>query len=121
MFSSPLSKIYAPLILVSSVLPLAALAQDKAQVDAILTNVTNAMNTIVTLLFIVEAAVFIWGVIQFITKGDDPAAQTKAKSMMLWSVVGMTVTVAAWGIARLIIRYFGVGGQTTPTAPGGIT
>lgn len=116
---SKFSKVYPVVLTIVAFAPAIALAQDPAKVNLILTNITGALNTIVTMLFILEALFFIWGAIQFIIKQDAKAAEA-GRSYMLWSVIAMAVTVAAWGFARLIIQYFGVGGVITPTIPGGI-
>lgn len=116
---SKLSKIYPAVLAIAGLAPAIALAQDPAKVNQILTNITGALNTVVTMLFILEALFFIWGAIQFIIKSDPKSAEV-GRSYMLWSVIAMAVTVAAWGFARIIIQYFGVGGVDTPTKPGGI-
>ena len=114
-----LSKVYPVVLAIAGFAPAIALAQDPSQVNQILTNITGALNTIVTMLFILEALFFIWGAIQFIIKAD-PKSSEAGRNYMLWSVIAMAVTVAAWGFARIIIRYFGTGGVTTPTTPGGL-
>lgn len=118
---SKLSKVYPLILTLAGFAPVIALAQapNPVQVNQILTNITGALNTIVTMLFILEALFFIWGAIQFIIK-SDPKSSEQGRSYMLWSVIAMAVTVAAWGFARIIIQYFGTGGVTTPTIPGGI-
>ena len=116
-----LSKVYPVMLAIAGFAPAIALAQttNPTQVNEILTNIQNTLNTVVTLLFILEALLFIWGAIQFIIKAD-PKSSEMGRNYMLWSVIAMAVTVAAWGFARIIIRYFGTGGVNTPVIPGGL-
>lgn len=116
---SKLSKFYPVVLAIAGFAPAIALAQDATQVNNILINIDAALDTIVAILFLLEALFFIWGVIQFIIKAD-PKSSEQGRSYMLWSIIAMTATVAAWGIVKLLVRYFGVGGVTTPLIPGGI-
>jgi hypothetical protein len=99
-------------------LPLVAGAQ--TTIDEILEQIDESLTTVVTILYILATAVFIWGVVQYLTKTGDPAAQDKAKATMLWGIIALAVISAAWGLAKLLIEYFQAGGQGIPEAPGDI-
>ena len=116
-----LSKVYPIVLAIAGFVPVIALAAapNPLAVDTLLTQIKNSLNTVVIILFILEALFFIWGAIQFIIKADPKTAE-QGRAYMLWSVIAMAVTVAAWGFARIIIQYFGAGGEVTPTIPGGI-
>ncbi|MDP3710655.1 MAG: hypothetical protein Q8R29_02955 [bacterium] len=115
---SKLLKIYKASVFGSALLlPFAAFAQVAApgQVNTILTNVLNTATTVIQILFVFATLVFLWGVITYIAKADDEAARKKAKGLMAWGIIGLAVMAAAWGITRLLINYFGVGGGVIPT------
>ena len=101
-----------------SLLPARVLAE--SQIKTIIDQTGAILGLVVTILFIGESAALLWGVIKYIVKADSPNEQSKAKAMMAWSVIGMTVTVAIWGLALLLTRYFGIGGYIIPDAPGPI-
>lgn len=106
---------YYPLALVALALPLSAAAQTNANtIPNILSRVVGTLNTVITILFIIESVVFIWGVIMYIV---SPEGKDKAKNYILYGIIGMAVTIGAWALARVVIAYF-VGGDATgiPTA-----
>ncbi|MDP3772455.1 MAG: hypothetical protein Q8Q94_03745 [bacterium] len=107
---------YYPVMLVALALPLGAAAQSQTSnnVTSILARIITTLNTIVTILFIIESVVFIWGVIMYIV---SPEGKDKAKNYILYGIIGMAVTIGAWALARVVITYF-IGGDTTtiPTA-----
>ena len=109
-----LLKFYPTLILGYSVLPLMAGAQT---VDSIIANVSGTLQTIIGLLFVIATLIFLWGVVQFIAKSGDEAGREKAKGIMTWGIIGLAVMAAAWGVAQLLINYFGVGGEPIPEGP----
>ena len=116
---SKLFKIYKASVLGSSLLlPFIAVAQTPApvQVNSILTNVLSTATTVIHILFVFATLVFLWGVITFIAKAEDEGARKKAKGLMAWGIIGLAVMAAAWGVTRLLINYFGVGGGAIPTS-----
>lgn len=57
---------------------------------------------------------FLWNVIQFIKSagGDD---KEKAREMIIYSVVGMFIAVAVWGLVAALTAFFGVSGGAIPS------
>ncbi len=47
------------------------------------------------------------GGLQYLTSAGNEEAATKAKKIMTYAVVGIVITVAAWGISDLILRLLG--------------
>jgi len=95
-------------------LPLVAAAQS---IPVILQNISNTLQTIIGLLFVIATVIFLWGVIQFIAKSGDEAARNKAKAIMTWGIIGLAVMAAVWGIVQILINYFQVGGVGIPPGP----
>ncbi len=104
---SRLARFY-PVMLIALALPLGAAAQSNT-VQSILSRIIGTLNTVVTLLFIIESVVFIWGVIMYII---SPEGKDKAKNYILYGIIGMAVTIGAWALARVVLTYF-VGGDAT--------
>lgn len=100
-----MSKILKLSIIASALFPLVA----AAQVNVIITTVSTTANLIIGVLFIFATLVFLWGLVKFIAKADDPAERAKARGLMMWGIVGLAVMAAAWGITQLLITYFGIG------------
>ena len=90
-------------------LPLVAAAQD---ITNILDNILNTAKTIITILFVLATLVFLWGIVSFIAGAGDPSKRDKSKGIMMWGIIGLAVMAAAWGVAQILIVYFGA--QTSP-------
>ncbi len=112
---------FIPYIALSGLLPLLASAQS---IPVILSTFQNTLNTVIGILFLIATVVFLWGVIKFIMSAGDEKKRSAGKGMMTWGIIGLAVMAAAWGIANLLIGYFGIQGQTPnrvlpPTYRGG--
>ena len=121
-----MARLYIPfplllaVLLLAAVLPISAYAQCETQICVIIDNTIIVFDRIVAILFILESAVFIYGAITKVISPPNIKQQTAASQYMTWSVIAMAATVGAWGFARLIIRYFGIGGFDIPGEPGPI-
>ena len=91
-------------------LPLIVSAAGTAQdiVSPIATNVLSLVKILVTVVFVLAVVAFGWGIVQFIFAGGDPASLGKAKSFLLWGVIGMAVMASVFGLIDFMQRYFGV-------------
>lgn len=116
-----LGKIYPIALFLLGVFPLLAEAQtpQPSQINNIITTVTRTAQNLIGLLFVFASVVFLWGMVLYIARADDETARKKAKGVMTWGIVGMAVMASGWGIASLLVKYFGVGGSggldVTPT------
>ncbi|TSC69272.1 MAG: hypothetical protein G01um101466_114 [Parcubacteria group bacterium Gr01-1014_66] len=98
------------------VLVLPFFAQGKT-IDVILGDINKTLITVIGLLFVLETLGLLWGAARFILSGD-PGNKDKARQMMVWSIIAMVVTFAAWGIVQLIVNYFDIQNSVIPGAPG---
>jgi len=111
---------FAPvLIIISALLPLVAEAQDKGAIEDILRAVTNTLDRVITILFVLATIYFIWGLIQYIMAAGDEAAQVKAKNTIIWGVIALAAISAVWGMVKVVLIYFLSGDiGAIPTRPG---
>ena len=85
-------------------------------IQQIINTLKDTLNLkVIPFLFVLATAVFIWGIIQYIIKSEDQAAQKRAKAIITIGIIGLTVLLAVWGIVNLLTLYFGVGGTGIPT------
>ena len=106
------------------VAPSLAFAQtvDTTQLNTSISNVTSTINTYLVPLFLTLAALFfIYGVIRYVI-AKSPEEKTGARSYIIWGIVGIAVILAIWGLANIILNFFGVGsgplqGNQIPTVP----
>lgn len=87
--------------------------------------VTGIINEIsvyfITLVAAASVIVFMWGITNYIFKGDSEDARTKGRNLMIWGLVGFFVMFGVWGILAIIGETFGIqsvipqfGGRSIP-------
>ncbi len=75
--------------------------------DAFITKVDNLIiNPLITFLFALAVAFFLYGVFEFIWNQDNEEKKTSGKSHMIWGVIGITIMMAVWAILGLILSTF---------------
>lgn len=77
-------------------------------VSPIANNILRTVRVLSTVVFVLAVVAFGWGIVQFIFAGGDPSAIGKAKSFLLWGVIGMAVMASVFGLTDFLQRYFGV-------------
>ncbi len=80
---------------------------------------TNVVNYAIPFFLAIAIIAFIIGVIKFLFAAGGEEKQ-KAREFLLWGVISITVILAVFGIARLLINLFGLNpaqlsGQEIPT------
>lgn len=85
--------------------PLAAAA---ATLEDVLATIKRLANTIVPLFMVIAVAVFLWGIIRYITSAGDEEKQKAARGYIIYGLIGIFVMVAFWGIIQVVASTFGV-------------
>lgn len=106
--ASRFSRIAPALAVVAITVPFVALAQANDLVTPIANNILKTVTVLSTVVFVLAVVAFGWGIVQFIFAGGDPAALGKAKSFLLWGVIGMAVMASVFGLTKFMQTYFGV-------------
>ncbi len=84
-------------------LPLVAFAAEGETVQTLLEKISETIiNPVINLLLVVATLVFLWGVIQYSLATDSPDKAKKARSQIIWGIVGLTVMASAWAIVNMI-------------------
>lgn len=96
-------------------LPMIAAAQT---VFSILTVFQAILNQIIPILMILATIVFLYGVISYVTSGSDEEKRADAKWYIIWGLIGLFAMIAVWGLVRVLVVTFGVGGVGIPGSPG---
>ncbi len=79
-----------------------------ADAFSILTVINRILATLIPIMITLAVVYFIWGVIQY-TLTTDEEAKKKARSKIIYGLIGLFLIVAFWGVVRLITTTFGVG------------
>ncbi len=104
-------------VLISSLafaMPLMALA---ATLGDIVGTVRDLVNTIIPLFMVIAVAVFLWGIVKYITAAGDEEAAKTARGYIIYGLIGVFVMVAFWGIIQVVASTFGVGIGGTVAPP----
>ena len=102
-------------VLISSLafaMPLMALA---ATLGDIIRTVRDLVNTIIPLFMVIAVAVFLWGIVKYITAAGDEEKAKDARGYIIYGLIGVFVMVAFWGIIQVVASTFGITpGGTVP-------
>ena len=80
-----------------------------ASVDTFILSVNKLIvNPLITLLFALALAYFLYGLFQFIANQENEEKKTSGKSHMLWGIIGITIMMAVWTILGLILNTFSI-------------
>jgi hypothetical protein len=63
---------------------------------------------IVPLIMSLALLAFLWGILQYIRKGGEPAEREQARQFMLWGIIGLAVMASVWGLVRILTNTIGV-------------
>lgn len=96
-------------------LPMIAAGQT---VFSILNIFQTILNQIIPILMILATIVFLYGVISYITSGGDEEERANAKWYIIWGLIGLFAMISIWGLVRVLVVTFGVGGVGIPMSPG---
>lgn len=107
-------------VVASGLFPLMALAQytPTQGVVGLINYIHSLANLILPVLIAVAVVYFIWQVFIFVI-ADSDEKKSKAKSQMIWGIVGLFVMVSVWGLVGILVSTFGTSGTsvTLPTLP----
>ncbi len=67
------------------------------------------VNPLITLLFALAVLYFVWGVINYIVKGDDNGGdREQGKKHIMYGIIGLFIMVSAYAIVQIVGRTFGL-------------
>ena len=71
---------------------------------------------VVPLIISLAVVYFIWQVFRYAIAGNEED-KAKAKTHMIWGIVGIFVMVSVWGLVGILTSTFGTAGQSAMTGP----
>ena len=66
------------------------------------------IQPLVTLLFALALAFFVWGLAMFILNADNPDKRKEGQQAIIWGIVGLFIISAVIGILAVVTNTFGV-------------
>lgn len=81
--------------------PVFAQASDITKVENFITNIIQVM---VLLAGSLASAFFVWGGVRYITSSGNPETLESAKKTILYSAIGLTISLAAFVITNIVTQ-----------------
>lgn len=88
-----------------------------ATFESVVNKITSLLQPIVNIIVAIGLVTFLWGVVNYITAGDDPKKRTAAKDYMIYGIIGLAVMVSVWALVNILVNTFGLKGSGTITVP----
>jgi hypothetical protein len=102
-------------------LPVPALAQSST-ITGILMLISGWILSAVYVVMGLTLVFFLWGVVQYITAGDNEEGRTTARNTMIYGILGLFVMTSVWGLVYFLGTVVGIepgaGGGDVPVLPG---
>lgn len=68
------------------------------------------INPAIATLFIVAFVLFMYGLVEFLSKANDKDGREVGKRHMLWGVLGFVIMLGVYGIINILLRTFNIKG-----------
>jgi fumarate reductase subunit D len=88
-------------------------------IEDILSRITVLLNkNVIPLLMVTATAVFMWGIVRYITAGGNEERIAEARKYIVYGIISLAVIVAVWGLVALLFHFvFQKGLDPAPTIP----
>jgi len=110
-----LRKIYPLMPFVAGLTPFLVSAQ--GTIGGILTTIHGVVNIFIPLLMTIAIAVFLYGIVLYISSGGDAEKEKTARGYIIYGIIGLFILVAFWGLVTVLANTFGISSGTTPITP----
>ena len=97
-------------ILVLFLLPSSAFAQIEipARAMTLMGRIyTVVLNPLISLLFGLAFAYFVWGVVKYVWSAEQEASREEGRRAIVWGLIGMFIMFSVFGILRLVTGSIG--------------
>lgn len=108
-------KILASIILLSATPYIAFAAVSTTFFDDLINKSILLLGKLVPLFIAIAVAFFLWGVLQFVSSGDDAEKRKLAQARMIHGVIAIFVMISLWGLIHVLVDVFNF--TNTPISP----
>src|SRR5882724_5595814 len=103
-----------PSLVLASDPPVSQGASTQNGIGGVLSTVSNLIGLLIPIILALAVVWFMWGVLQYVTKGGDAAGQKEARDTMLWGIIAIAVMVSIWGLVGILQSTFGLQNAQVP-------
>ena len=68
--------------------------------------VMNILSQVVILLIALAVVFFLYGILKYITAGEDEERRNKMRNLMIYGIIGLFVMISFWGIVNILVNTF---------------
>lgn len=113
------SNILKTLGVIAVISPGVAFAAQANSLSDVLTTINGFVQPLITFAIALAVLFFLYGLLQYVTAGDDPEKQKNGRSKMIYGVVVIFVMVSVWGLVNLLSGTFSTKNtqQPAPVVP----
>lgn len=87
-------------------------------IENVLRTLSISLNRIIPFLVLAATALFLWGVVKYLTAGDDESRIEEARRLIIYGIISFAVIIAVWGLVYVVIDFI-FNTKTIPNIPGG--
>lgn len=101
--------------------PFLAFAQ--TTLSTMISTASGIVNMVIPVLIALAIVFFIYGIVMYVISSDEEGKK-KAKSHIIYGIIGLLIIVAMWGLVAIINTTFGISTTTSyhaPCIPGVVT
>ncbi len=66
------------------------------------------VNPLIVIMFTFALVLFLWGVLTYISKSNNPEVRAKGAQHILWGIIGMALMFTSFTIVRIVLDTFGL-------------
>lgn len=85
----------------AALLPMVAFAETET-INSLIIFALDVLAKLVPVIIAIAVILFLWGVVGFITAGDDKEKRDNGRNMMVYGIIGLFVMVAVWGLVNIL-------------------
>lgn len=78
------------------------------------TTIEGWINSLIPLLIGIAVLVFLWGVVKYVTAGDDAEKRKAGGALMAYGILAIFVMISVWGLVNILVDTFSLD-NTAPT------
>jgi uncharacterized membrane protein YidH (DUF202 family) len=86
-------------------------------ISRIFQRLIEVLNLIIPFLVLLASVLFIWGIVRYVTAGDNEQRLEEGKRLIMWGIIALAVMIMVWGFVFVLISAI-FGTSNLPPIPG---
>lgn len=82
-------------------------AKQPGTLKELICNIVRLLLDAVPFIVVFALILFFWGLIKYVSNGDNEEKRSAGIKMMIYGIVGLFIMIAVWGILKIMVASFG--------------